>query len=148
LFVGLNFSSAQEQIWLAKLNILEAKIDNVDRTDWYLQQQSYTVFYISENGQFCLANVCPGADSQSYGSISMWSAERFPETADSYATEVYTFRWSYANSYDSHTGSALCTLYKVFKPNAVVYELRMVVEDMTTLVFKGYMDRSINTPFN
>ncbi len=73
----------------------------------------------------------------------MWDNEYYPETKDSWGKEVFTFRWSYANDYDTKTGSALCQLSKIYKSKAVAYELKMITEDMTTLQYKGYLEGSI-----
>ena len=149
LFITLGSftASAQNKQNPVKFNILEAKLNNVDATDWYLKAGAYTVFYISDDGSFCMANVCPNENSQSYGPISMWEEQVIPETENSWEANIFSFRWSYRNSYDTKTGSAMCQLVKIYKPNAVIYELKIVTESMDTLLFKGYMDGSVDKLF-
>ena len=147
LTLCISLVSYGEQSTFATFKILEAKIDGVDYTDWYIQNGCYTVFYISEPGNFCMANVCPKENTQSYGTISMWEEKVYPETEGSWEMNVFTFRWSYQNSYDSKTGSAMCRLVKIYKPTAVAYELILVLENMSTLELKGYMEGSIKNLF-
>ena len=133
---GLTY--AQEE---TKLIILEAKIDKADYTDIYLQNQAFLVFYYTEDEQLNMANVFPKEESQSYGKVSMWTEEKEnPDTPEGYKTESFIFRWSYINTYDTKTGSAICKLKKIYKPSAIAYELQMLTEDASTLEFKGYID--------
>ena len=137
----LTASSSYAQDKETRLIILEAKIDKADYTDIYLQNQAFLVFYYTEDEQLNMANVFPKEESQSYGKVSMWAKEKEnPDTPEGYKTESFVFRWSYANSYDSKTGSAICKLKKIYKPSAIAYELQMLTEDTSTLEFKGYID--------
>ena len=126
-----------------RLVILEAKIGNEDYTDIYLQGEAYIVLYFTEDGQLNLANVFPNNDSQSYGKITLWNEEESEKTNEGFKTETFSFRWSYANTYDTKTGSAICRLRKIYKPSAVAYELKMLTEDASTLEFKGYIDGTL-----
>ena len=145
LLFALVFTSsltyAQEDV---KLIILEAKLDKVDYTDMYLQNEAYLVLYTTDDGQLNLANVLPVAKSQSYGKVSMWTEEKdSPDTPEGYKTESFLFRWSYNNTYDTKTGSAVCCLKKIHKPRAIAYELYMLTEDASTLEFKGYVEGTL-----
>ena len=136
---GLTY--AQEE---TKLIILEAKIDKADYTDIYLQNEAFLVFYYTEDEQLNMANVFPKEESQSYGKVSMWTEEKEnPDTPEGYKTESFVFRWSYINTYDTKTGSAVCNLKKIYKPSAIAYELYMLTEDASTLEFKGYIDGTL-----
>lgn len=136
---GLTY--AQEE---TKLIILEAKIDKADYTDIYLQNEAFLVFYYTEDEQLNMANVFPKEESQSYGKVSMWTQEKeSPDTPEGYKTESFVFRWSYINTYDTKTGSAVCNLKKIYKPSAIAYELYMLTEDASTLEFKGYIDGTL-----
>ncbi len=127
---------------LARFIILEAVIDGEDATDFYIDQSAYVVFYnVDEEPYFAI--MCPKDDTQSYGKLTLYDHKGTPETSEMYKMDEIKFRWSYINSYDSKRGSAMCYFTKIYKPNAVAFELSMVTEDMSRLTFKGYMHGSL-----
>lgn len=137
------FSANAQQEDYAKFTITKAIIDGYDHSETYQDNGSYLVFYRSESGDFCMANVWPKSDSQSYGVITDWKEYRYIETETEYASDVFKFNWHYANSYDNKTGVAACRLIKIYMPSGVVYEYEYVLSNGSTARFSGYMQGSL-----
>ena len=135
-------SILDKQKTYAKFVILEAIIDGNDVTDAYLENEAFLVIYESANGRLSLANVWN--ESQSYGSISSLNHEYIRETSNNYETDLFTFRWSYANTYDNKKGSCLVELLKIYKKAGIAFELRMVTGDMSVMIYKGFMEGTLN----
>jgi hypothetical protein len=143
VLVATAFSAKAQQEDYAKFTINEAIIDGVDLSTRYRKEGAYLVFYNSKGNEFCMANVWPKTDSQSYGVITDWKEYNYKETADKYAMDVFTFNWHYRNSYDNKKGVASCRLIKIYKPSGVVYEYEYVLSNGSTARFSGYMQGSM-----
>jgi len=133
--------NAQIQTTHAKFIILEAIIDGVDRTDAYLKQGAYLAIYESK-GEFGFANVWK--ESQSYGSMNSFSHEKQQETYNTYETDILRFRWKYRNTYDRKEGSCLVELTIIYKRSSTAFEALMLVEDGSTILYRGYVEGGLN----
>jgi hypothetical protein len=138
LLTSVVYTNAQQKDY-AKFIITSAVVDGYDQSAAYKNNGAFLVFYKSESNEFCMANVWPKSDSQSYGHITDWNEYNFKETSSEYATDVFKFNWHYQNSYDSKKGVAACRLIKVYKPSGVVYEYEYVLPNGSTARFSGYM---------
>lgn len=134
--------SQQDQQVLAKFVVLEANLNGVDYTDWALNKGNYLIFFLNEYNKLCFSNITDG--EQSHGLISNMKHQEIEETHTTYGADHYTFRWSYSNTYDKKKGSALVELMKIYKEQAVAFEIKMVAENMDIITYKGYMEGSIN----
>jgi len=133
---------AQRQKELAKFIVLEANSNGIDYTDWALEKDNYLIFFLNEHGELCFSNVTNGG--QSYGSVSNMKHQGIKESYNSYGADFYTFRWRYINDYDDKKGSAIVELTKIYKQQAVAFEIKMIIENMDILIYKGYMEGSLN----
>ncbi len=130
---------------LAKFVISDAKIDGVDHSPVYLAAGAYIVFYSNKKeDQTFMANYWPAQDSQSYGQIYSLEHEEFAETTDHYEWEVFTFNWSYKNTYDNKTGTAKVHFSKIYKPQGVAFVIKIVTESLQILEFKGFMHGTVD----
>lgn len=123
----------------AKFTITRAVVDGYDHSARYRADGAYLVFYKSDSNEFCMANVWPKSDTQSYGAITDWKEYNYKETANEYASDVFKFNWHFENSYDDKKGVAVCRLIKIYKPSGVVYEYEYVLSNGSTAQFSGYM---------
>ena len=141
LFTGI-FQSTYGQ---AEFIITDARKNNEDITEWALNNGNKIVFYIPEEfpGEVYMANYLTVAETQSWGRTYDMSKEHYDETDTSYETDVYTFKWSYQNSYDTKKGTAQVSLTKVFKPQGVVVSIQMITESLDILDYKGYLNGSL-----
>ena len=139
LIVVHAFSAHAQQKDYAKFTITKAVVDGYDHSATYKSNGAYLVFYKSENNEFCLANVWPKSDTQSYGIITDWKEYNYKETSTEYATDVFKFNWHFENSYDDKKGVAACRLIKIYKPSGVIYEYEYVLSNGSTARFSGYM---------
>jgi len=142
VFTAVISSMAQQEDY-AKFTITKAIIDGYDQSARYKVDGAYLVFYKSDSNEFCMANVFPKSDSQSYGVITDWKEYNYKETSTEYATDVFKFNWHFENSYDDKKGVAACRLIKIYKPSGVVYEYEYVLSNGSTAQFSGYMQGSI-----
>jgi len=145
LFPYLSNAQAEEQTQLAKFTITDAKNDGVDITPTIMEAGAYTVFYTIANDDYIyMANVWPNMDSQSFGPMYAVEFEELEESKDNFEADFFTFNWSYTNSYDGITGTATVHVTKVYKPQGVAFTIKIIPEDLEVIVYKGYMDGTID----
>lgn len=142
LFAPVLTVKAQQEDY-AKFTITKATIDGRDYSARYKADGAYLVFYKSDSNEFCMANVFPKSDSQSYGIITDWKEANYKETSTEYASDVFKFNWHFENSYDDKKGVAACRLIKIYKPSGVVYEYEYVLSNGSTAQFSGYMQGTL-----
>ena len=149
LLLGMIFSptiNAQDnQKVLAKLIITDANIDGFDATPEIQANDTYTIFYTIENDDLLyMANVMSKKNSQSYGHVYNWREKYNAETIDQYKSNIFTFNWRYTNTYDGKSGTCRGELVIIHKPQGVVTSLTLITEDLRVIVYKGYMDGTLN----
>lgn len=143
--LGISLSSfAQEQTVLAKFKITEAKKNGVDVSNYYFERKQYFVFYFDKYKQFCMANVSGVNSDQSYGRLYSMQKEHIAETKNTYQINVFNFRWKYYNTYDNASGYASISLTKVYKPQGVMFILKMVLTNLDVVEYKGFMEGTLN----
>jgi hypothetical protein len=136
---------AQNQETLAKFVITDASDNGNDITPHILKEGAYIVFYTSDNdGLIYMANCWPKSNSQSFGPMYSVENEKKRETYDTYEADFFYFNWRYNNSYDSKKGTAKVQLIKIYKPQGVAFIVKIIPENLDILIYKGYMEGSIN----
>ena len=141
-------ASGQQQETLARFIISDAKMNDTDITPEVLANKAFIVFYKGgTHGQLFMANVWPVADTQSHGPIYAIESRSTKETYDSYAADVFHFNWRYQNTYDTNKGTATVQVIKIYKPQGVAFVIKIIPEDLDVLVYKGYMDGSLDRSF-
>lgn len=141
----INVSFGQRQETLAKFIITDATINGVDQTPTLLANKAYTVFYKSDNdGLIYMANVWPKSNSQSYGPMYSVESQRKRETYETYEADIFYFNWRYINTYDSKKGTAKVQVIKIYKPQGVAFTVKVIPENLDIIVYKGYMEGTID----
>ena len=142
--IFFNISFGQRQETLAKFIITDATINGVDVTPTLLANKAYTVFYTSDDdGLIYMANVCPESNSQSYGPMYSVETQKKRETYETYAADIFYFNWRYINTYDNKKGTAKVQMIKIYKPQGVVFTVKIIPENLDIIVYKGYMEGTI-----
>lgn len=140
-----NMSFGQRQETLAKFIITDATTNGVDITPILLANNTYTVFYTSDNdGLIYMANVCPKSNSQSYGPMYLVETQNKKETYETYAADIFYFNWRYVNTYNSGKGTAKVQMIKIYKPQGVAFTVKIIPENLDIIVYKGYMEGTID----
>jgi hypothetical protein len=136
------FQSAYSQ---AEFIITDARRNDQDITEWALNNGAKIVFYVPEDspGEVFMSNYMSVANTQSWGRTYEMNKEHFDETETSFETDVFTFKWSYQNSYDTKKGTAQVSLTKIFKPQGVVVSIQMITESLDILEYKGYLEGTL-----
>lgn len=136
---------AQEAELLEKFIILDATENDKDITPQLLSNEAFlSIYKISGKEVVYFANVWPVADSQSFGMVYNAELKEVAETEKAYATDEFSFSWSYQNSYDEESGTAQVRILKIYKPQGVYFEAVVVPEDLDLLVYKGYVEGTLN----
>ncbi len=143
LFVGWLSPLLAQQETLARFIITDARLNGLDYTDHYVGSGGYIVFYEVE-GDLYLANVLGNKNTQSFGELYSMNVQEIQETDENYYTEIYSFRWSYINDYDSKKGTATVQFTKVFKPVGVAFICKIIPENLDVLEYRGFMEGSID----
>jgi hypothetical protein len=141
----LTFSQTENQKTIAKFTITDAKNNGVDITPTLLKAGAYTVFYTSGNdGLIYMSNVWPNSNSQSFGPMYGVKSEKLEETYENYEADFFDYNWRYTNDYDNKTGTAKVQVIKIYKPQGVAFTVKIIPEDLDVIVYKGYMDGTID----
>jgi len=141
-------SFAQETVH-ARFIIQDARNNKVDVSQQVVKQGGFLAIYThKDDNTIYLANVIPGQKSQSYGAIYDLKITEEPQTSNSYETETFDFKWSYANSYDNKEGTSSVQLVKIKKAAGIAFTCTLITEDLDVIVYKGYMEGSLNKILN
>lgn len=132
-----------QQETLARFIVTDARINNIDYTEFYVSSGGYIVFYITDRDLY-MANVLDAENTQSYGLLYSLNIQEVEETNENYAAEIYTFRWNYTNDYDAKRGTATVKMTKVFKPVGVAFVCIIIPENLDVLEYRGFMEGSID----
>ncbi len=135
----------ENQEVLAKFIIADATFNGEDVSQSVVQNKAYTVFYkIKDSDEIYMANYFSEAKSQSFGVLYDSNLEEFEETQDEYRYDVLTSSWRYVNDYDDKKGTAKIELTRIFKPQGVTFELKIISENLDFIVYKGYMEGTLD----
>ncbi len=143
MLAGLFSATAQQQEY-ARIVIQEAYLDDQDVSEQYRQGEAFLIFYKNNDNEIYMANVWPKNDSQSYGRITDWAFNHYPETDDDFAIDEYQFNWHYSNTYDAESGVAKCCLLKFLDPEGARYALGFELIDNSTARYYGEMQGDID----
>jgi hypothetical protein len=136
---------SQRQETLAKFIITDATTNGVDVTPTLLANKAYTVFFTSDNdGLIYMANVWPKSNSQSYGPMYSVETQKKRETYETYEADIFYFNWRYINTYDNKKGTAKVQVIKIYKPQGVAFTVKIIPENLDIIVYKGYMEGTID----
>jgi hypothetical protein len=145
LIESVNSNSSSEQEEIAKFIITDASVNGIDNTPTILDQGAYTVFYTFQNdGLIYMANYWPKNDSQSYGPMYSAETNSLNETYETYKADIFYYNWRYTNDYDGKSGTAQVQLTKIYKPNGVAFILKIIPVNLDVIVYKGYMEGTID----
>lgn len=137
-------SNAQQKDYLW-FPIEKASINSVDCSEHYKRVRGFISFYQSKIGNFCMANVMPAKDTQSYGEISERSKKSIQDVLTGSTIYILDFIWNYENNYDDRSGVAKCHLN--FSPSKIGYDysLEMIVDNGSILHYSGSTNDSISS---
>ena len=142
---NLSFGQNFNEQTLSKFIITDASMNGVDVTPEIIDAEAYSVFYTYENDEgIYMANVWPKKNSQSYGAMYSFTIEEEKNTYESYQADYFYFNWQYINDYDNKKGTAKVYVIKVYKPQGIVYIMKMLTETLDMYVYKGYLEGSLN----
>ena len=134
----------QEQKTVAKFIINDARLNRNDQTEFYLNAEAYLVFYFDIDSVPCMANVMPNKGTQSFGKLFAHTHKGENETNEGYPADYFSYKWSYENDYDNKKGTADVILIKTYKPQGVIFTCTIITENLDVLVYKGYLQGSID----
>jgi len=143
-FSVLQNAFSQDQKTVAKFVISDARLNKLDRTEYYLKAGAYIVFYFDNDSIPCMANVMPNKKTQSFGKLFANKHKGENATCDGYAADYFSYKWSYKNDYDNKEGTSDVNLVKIYKPQGVIFTCTIITENLDVLVYKGYLEGSID----
>lgn len=123
------------------LSIVQATIDGDDCTELYLQNDAFLAFYNRDSVTY-FANAWQKSKSQSYGEAILLEHKETDEEI------TYRALWKYANTYNEETGKAVIYLRLFPRPITVGFEICIITEKASLMIFRGYVnDRLLQKPF-
>lgn len=135
----LTFAQKNQET-LSKYVITESTHNGSDLTSFDVKRGGYFVFYRDSDGELLFANVSGNTKEQSWGPVLDLKTKEEKETESTYEADVFRFRWKYANTYNKKTGYATITMHKIYKPQGVVFILKMILTNLDETIYKGYME--------
>jgi hypothetical protein len=138
------FAQNNNQETLSKFIITDASDNGNDITETILEQNGYLVFYTDAEKNLFMANVWQKNDTQSFGRLYNTEHKKLKETYENFEADIFYFRWRYINSYDTKKGTATVELIKIYKPQGVTFKIKIVPENLDVLVYKGYMEGTLD----
>lgn len=142
LIGSVRFAFGQQTI-VAKFIIQTAMRNHNDLSKFYTGNNAYFVFYITPDKQVFFGSIVSKADQQSYGAISELVHTSTPENDKEYATDTFSFKWAYSNSYDNKQGTATVKLVKIDKPGGTAFTIKIIPDTLDLLEYTGYMEGSL-----
>jgi hypothetical protein len=140
-----NVAFGQKQETLARFIITDASKNGIDETPTMLSNNAFTVFYTSSNdGLIYMANVWEKSNSQSFGPMYSVQSKKNRETYETYEADIFHFNWRYINSYNNKKGTAKVQVIKIYKPQGVAFTVKIIPENLDIIVYKGYMEGTID----
>jgi hypothetical protein len=135
-----------KQETLANFQINGASENGKDITSLVVNRDYYLSLYKTENlNNLYFSVICESDDSQSYGSIYSIKHETYPNTETNSKSELYSFYWSYNNTYDALTGTAKIKLLVVYEPDNTLYTLSMQYENLEEYIYKGFIEGDLSS---
>ena len=129
---------------IANFQIKEASENEKDITSLVVNRDYYLSLYKIENlNNLYFSVICESDESQSYGSIYSIKHETLPDSEINSKSELYSFYWSYNNTYDTETGTAKMKLLVVYEPKETRYKLTIRYENLEEYVYKGFIEGDI-----
>ena len=145
LFFILFFTTfSGQQKTLGTFIISDATINGNDVTETYLNGGGFISFYTTDSGELMMANVMANRQTQSFGRLYASKRKSLQETYGEYKADLFYFQWSYKNDYDNKRGTAKINFTKIYKPQGIVFICTIVLENLDRLVYKGYMDGTLD----
>jgi hypothetical protein len=138
------FSQNNTQETLSKFIISDATKNGNDITETILDKNGYLVFYTNNDNNLYMANVWQKNDTQSFGRLYNNEHKKIKETYETFEADVFYFKWRYINSYNTKKGTASVELIKIYKPQGVVFKITIITENLDILVYKGYMEGTLD----
>lgn len=130
----------EKQNPFAFLEIRDARRNDDDVTIQALQEKATLILYqMAKTNSIMLANYWEKSNSQSFGPIFSIVKSKNPDKKEENKSEVYTFYWSYYNTYDQKKGTAEIKLLVIYKPQGTYFEITVIPENLDELVYKGQM---------
>lgn len=130
----------EKQNPFAFFEIRDARRNEDNVTNQALKEKATLILYqMTKTNSIMLANYWEKSNSQSFGPIfSIVKSENLDKKEEN-KSEVYTFYWSYYNTYDQKKGTAEIKLLVIYKPQGTYFEITVIPENLDELVYKGQM---------
>jgi hypothetical protein len=131
---------------IANFQIKEASENGKDITSLVVNRDYYLSLFKSENSNILQFSViCASDESQSYGLIYSIKHETLRDSEINSKSELYSFYWSYNNTYDTETGTAKMKLLVVYEPKETRYKLTIRYENLEEYVYKGFIEGDLSS---
>lgn len=122
-------------------SIVQATIDGEDCTKSCLDDDVFLAFY-ERDGKLHFANVWQKAGGQSYGEVSEIIRQEINEGG--YHTVRASYLWYYSSTDFNKTGTAQILLRLIHRPITVAFELSILTESANLMIYKGYVNGSLD----
>lgn len=130
----------EKQNPFAFFEIRDARRNEEDVTNIVLKEKATLILYqMTKTNSIMLANFWEKSNSQSFGPIFSIAKSENPDKKEENKSDVYTFYWSYYNTYDQKKGTAEIKLLVIYKPQGTYFEITVIPENLNELVYKGQM---------
>ncbi|RZJ69757.1 MAG: hypothetical protein EOO47_23845 [Flavobacterium sp.] len=125
----------------SKFIIKNARINNSNITEEWINGDSFMGLYTVDTGDdIYFAVINPGKKSSSTGRVTNLRDQRLENSPSGDEKQLFTFQWSYANSYDDKKGVASVKIIQTRSQYGVSFDCTIVPENKDIISFSGMMN--------
>lgn len=128
-----------------KMVVLDAKQNGNNISDWYLKRKQFLAIYTNKDNELLFANVSGIDDEQSFGDMFGTEIKDQAETDTTYKAKDISFSWKYHNNYDTKKGTAQMNITLIYKPQGIVFNCNMILENLDFYEYTGYVEGSLDS---
>lgn len=128
-----------------KMVVLDAKQNGNNISDWYLKRKQFLAIYTNKDNELLFANVSGVNDEQSFGDMFGTEIKDQAETDTTYKAKDISFSWKYHNNYDAKKGTAQMNITLIYKPQGIVFNCNMILENLDFYEYTGYVEGSLDS---
>ena len=144
LSLGNNVYAQKQKIDI-KMIILDAKENGNNVSNWHLKRKQFVAIYTTSKNEVFFANVSGVNDEQSYGEMFGIEIKNQAETDTTYKAKDISFSWKYNNNYDTKKGTAQMNITLIYKPQGIVFNCNMILENLDFYEYTGYVEGSLDS---
>lgn len=133
---------AQDRVILYDFRIINGTSDGIDVTEWLLDSEMHTVFYLdASDSTLMLSNKSYKTGTESFGRAKANRPLETVESEEGYEILTMYFDWFFENNYDDESGIAKVKAIITYKPDVTELMIHILPSDFRMIIYHGILER-------